>query len=101
MQNPLLFGPEFHDDAVRVGIAQQQHRLEKEQAGGPNRGAAAKPRQNHLGDEGLNLEEQERTQEDSQSVKEHRRTPDSTESGPPKSDGTVREDAPSDVVAEG
>ena len=93
MQNPLLFGFELHDDAVRVGIAQQQNRLEKEQAGGPDRGAAAEPGQDNFGDERLNLEEQERTQEDSQSVKEHRRIPDSTESEPPKSEGVAREAA--------
>jgi hypothetical protein len=78
---------------VRVGIAQQQNRLKKEQAGGPDRGAAAEPGQDHFGDERLNLEEQESAQEDSQSVKEHRRIPDSTESGAPKSEGVAREAA--------
>src|SRR5439155_1238373 len=43
---------------MSVDIADQQHRLEKQHAGGPNRSGAAEYRQHHLADHGFTTEEQ-------------------------------------------
>jgi hypothetical protein len=42
---------------VRVRVTQKEERLEEEQTGGPDGGATAEPRQNHLAHERLDLEE--------------------------------------------
>ena len=49
---------------VRVEISEQQHGLEEDQAGAPDRGAAAEDRQQNLPDQGLHHEEQRRGEED-------------------------------------
>ena len=41
-----------------VQISEEQRRLEEQHAGGPDRGAAAETRQQHLGEHGLYEEEQ-------------------------------------------
>ena len=53
MQQGLGLGLEAGGREVRVGIAAQQQRLEKQHAGGPNVRAAAEPRQDELGDQRL------------------------------------------------
>ena len=53
-----------------VYIAGQQRGLKKHQAGGPDRGGAAKPGQNDASDQRLNQEQQECAQEDRD--REHR-----------------------------
>src|SRR5688572_3360655 len=55
---------------VCVGIAGEEHALEKHQAGGPHRGRAAEPRQDLLGDDRLHQEQQERRKEDRPRVRE-------------------------------
>ncbi len=52
------------NQAMGVGISRQQNRLKKQQTGRPHGGAAAKPRQNHLAEQGLDLKQQERPQQD-------------------------------------
>ena len=58
---------------VGVAVAQQQRGLEKDEARRPHRRGSAEPRQDLLGDDRLEQEEQERAREDRQGV-EHRRT---------------------------
>ena len=61
------------DEVVREGIAQQQRSLEEHQAGGPHRHAAAKARQDQLGDDRLHQEQQEGTEEDGDAAQCHAR----------------------------
>ena len=49
---------------MRVGVSEQQHKLEKQKAYDPNRRSASEPRQDDLGDERLHLEQQEGAQQD-------------------------------------
>ncbi len=49
---------------VRVGVAGEQHGLEKHHRDRPHRGRAAEPRQHHLGEHRLHGEQQRRRQED-------------------------------------
>src|ERR1035441_10410501 len=58
---------------VRVEIPQQKHRLEEKHAGGPHRGSAAEPRQNRLGDDGLDFKQQERRKRNRERVEQHLR----------------------------
>ena len=51
-------------DPVRIRVSAEQNGLEKEQAIGPNRGSAAKPGQHEAPHHRLDLEQQERTEED-------------------------------------
>lgn len=44
---------------VRIPIPQQEGAREKQHAGAPHRRASAEPGQNHLGDHGLDLKQQE------------------------------------------
>ena len=53
-----------------VGIAGEQERLEEQQADGPDSGRTAEPRQDRLGDHGLDLEEEEGACEDRGGVDE-------------------------------
>jgi len=53
---------------VGVEIAQQQDQLEKQHAGRPNGCRATKPRQNHLANQGLYLEQQEGAEENGEAV---------------------------------
>ena len=62
-------------DPVRVGVAQQQHELEEDHAGGPDDGRAPEPGKDLLGEDGLDQEEQEGAQEDGGGVKQHRAFP--------------------------
>ena len=50
---------EIADDRMGIKIAQQEHHLEKEQAGGPDRGGSAEPGQDNFGNHRLHLEQQE------------------------------------------
>jgi hypothetical protein len=56
------------DESVGVEIAQEKHDLKEEQAGRPDCRGPAKPRQNHLGDQWLHLEQKGRADENGQSV---------------------------------
>ena len=56
---------------IGVGIAREQRALEEHQAGRPHRGRAPEPRQDLLGDDRLDQEQQERTREDRQRVEDH------------------------------
>ena len=55
---------------VGVGVAGEQHALEEHEAGGPDRGRAAEPRQDLLGDDRLDQEQQERRKEDRRRVRQ-------------------------------
>src|SRR5262245_45806887 len=57
---------------MRVGIAGEQHHLEKEHARGPHRGAAAEPRQDQARDQRLHEKQQERRQENRRRVDQTR-----------------------------
>ena len=56
---------------VRVGVAGEQRDLEEDQARGPHRRGAAEPRQDLLGDDGLDKEQQERRQQDRRGEQQH------------------------------
>jgi len=51
---------------VGVPVPQQQHRLKKQHADGPDHCRSAEPGQNRLRDHGLNLKQQECAEEDRQ-----------------------------------
>src|SRR3989441_3372323 len=57
---------------VGVRVTGEQHALEEHQAGRPNRRRAAKPRQDLLGDDRLNQEQQEGGEEDRRRVRQAR-----------------------------
>src|ERR1700733_392417 len=59
------------DGDVRVSVSRQQQKLEEEHAGAPHRRRAAEPRQNHLGDERLHLEQQKGAQKNGNGVESH------------------------------
>src|SRR5215469_8640292 len=54
---------------VRVRIPKQEHGLKEKEAYSPHRCYASEPGQNHLRDDGLDLEEQERAGEDRDGVR--------------------------------
>jgi hypothetical protein len=56
---------------MRIEVPQQQRHLKKQQAHGPDGSRAAEPRQNDLGDDRLNLKQQEGAHHDCQCVKNH------------------------------
>ena len=56
-------GKASHDE-VRVRITDEKRRLEEDETSGPYRGRSAEPRQDLLGDDGLDQEQQERAAED-------------------------------------
>ena len=56
---------------VGVGVAAEQRRLEKHEAGRPHRGCPAEPRQDLLGDDGLHQEEQKSAEENRRGVQVH------------------------------
>ncbi len=68
VQDQLLAKLEPAADDVRVGIARQQHHLEKHTAGVPDLGGAAELRQDHLADERLDQEQDERTHKERDGV---------------------------------
>src|SRR5690348_7779928 len=49
---------------MRVGVAEQQGHLEEEEARSPDRGRASEPGQNDLGDDRLDLKQEEGAAED-------------------------------------
>src|SRR5207302_5369735 len=57
---------------VSVRITGEQHALEEHQAGRPHRRGAAEPRQDLLGDDRLNQEQQEGGEEDRRRVRQRR-----------------------------
>jgi hypothetical protein len=61
-------------DRMGIQIPEQQHHLEKQQAGGPDRGRSAEPGQNNLRDHRLHLEQQERGNENREGVEKHELT---------------------------
>jgi hypothetical protein len=67
-------------DEVRVRVAGEQRRLKKYEARRPYGGRSSEPREDLLGDDRLNKEEQERTCENRQREKRHGRGP---EGSPP------------------
>jgi len=68
MQEALAARRQEAHDPVRIEIAQQQEHLEEQHAGGPHRGRAAEPGQDHLADDGLHLEQQEGAEENGQAI---------------------------------
>ena len=56
--------------SVGVGVAGEQHALEEHEARRPDRGRAAEPRQDLLGDDRLDQEQQERRKEDRRRVRQ-------------------------------
>ena len=68
VEQALAVRREVADDPVRVEIAEQQGHLEEQHAGRPYRSRAAEPRQDHLADQRLDLEEQEGAEENRQPV---------------------------------
>ena len=59
MQVSVPVHPEFPDDDVGILISQKLGKLKKDDAGAPDKIAAAKPGQEYFGNDQLNLEEQE------------------------------------------
>src|SRR6185295_3289391 len=55
---------------IGVGVSREQHALEKHEARGPDPGRAAEPRQDLLGDDRLDQEQQERRKEDRRRVRQ-------------------------------
>jgi hypothetical protein len=53
---------------VRVEVAEEQQELEKKHAGGPDGGRASEPGKNHLGDDGLDLKQQESAKKNGEGV---------------------------------
>src|SRR3954451_22284562 len=70
MQPRLLTGAKPRAGEVGVGVAGEKERLEEQQADGPNRGRTAEPRQDRLGDHGLDLEEEKCARENRGGVDE-------------------------------
>ncbi len=58
-------------EAMRVEVSRQQHELEEEEAGGPDRGRSAEPGQDVFAQERLDLKEKERSEKDREGVREH------------------------------
>src|SRR5262249_2044867 len=56
---------------VRVAVAAQQRRLKEQHARAPDRRTPAKPRQDHLGDHRLNLEQQKSGEKDRKREQRH------------------------------
>ncbi|TLD45373.1 MAG: hypothetical protein FAZ92_02369 [Accumulibacter sp.] len=56
---------------VHVEVAEQQRRLKEDHAGGPHRRRTAEPRQDHLGDDRLDLEEEKGRKEDRHGEADH------------------------------
>src|SRR5207237_1902171 len=69
VQQRLAARPQPQRD-IGVGVAGEQHALEEDQAGGPDRGRAAEPGQDLLGDDRLHQEQQERRREDRRRVRQ-------------------------------
>jgi hypothetical protein len=61
-------------EKVRVEVAEEQHDLEEQHARAPDGRSAAEPRQDHLGNDGLDLEQEERGKEDRCCVEQHGKT---------------------------
>jgi hypothetical protein len=72
MGHQLRPRPERADGPVGIQVTAEQHCLEEQHGRDPDRRRPAEPRQDHLRDHGLDLEEQERAQEDGGSVKKHK-----------------------------
>ena len=58
MHPPLPGSGDARGEKMGVEISRQQRRLEKQQAGHPDRRRSPEPGQNHLGDQRLNFEKQ-------------------------------------------
>ncbi len=71
MQPDLSAWLEAAHHRVGVEVAGEERRLEEHEAGGPDRGRAAEPRKDFLGDDRLYQEQQEGTDEDGEGKKEH------------------------------
>lgn len=61
-------------EQVRVGVAQQQCRLEEHHCDRPDRGRAAEPRQHHLREHRLDREQQQRREEERRGIYQGRET---------------------------
>src|SRR5207253_2979059 len=59
-------------DPVRVEIPEKQHDLEEQHARAPHGRRPAEPREDHLGDERLNLEQEGGGEEYGERIKQHR-----------------------------
>ena len=71
MDHHLPLGIKAADQQVRVSVARQQRRLEKQHGRGPHGGRATEPRQNNLGDERLHLEQEEGAEKNGGGVEKH------------------------------
>ncbi len=71
VQHDLPARGELARGPVRIGVACEQQGLEEHEAGSPHRGRAAEPRQDLLGDDRLDQEQQERAREDREGVESH------------------------------
>src|SRR6185437_12009701 len=80
VQNRLTAQRQAAHDEVRIWVAGEQRRLKEHEARRPYRGRSSEPRQDLLGDDRLDEEEQERTCENRQREKRHERRP---EGSPP------------------
>jgi hypothetical protein len=65
----LPTGRQFFMQPVSVKVAQQEHHLKEQHAGAPHRRRAAKPWQDHLGDDRLHLKKKECGKKNGQGVK--------------------------------
>ena len=71
VEGGLTAGLQERRGKVGVGVAAEEQGLEKQEAGGPDAGAPAEPRENVFADEGLDLEEEESTGENAEGEGEH------------------------------
>src|SRR5215471_13998756 len=72
MQADLRSRRKTMHDHIGVEVAEQQRRLKKNQTNGPYRRRATEPRQDLLGNDGLDQKKQERAEKDGEGVKGHR-----------------------------
>jgi len=72
VQDRLRARRELARHGVGIRVAPQQHQLEEHHADGPDRGVAAEPGQDLLGDDRLHQEQQEGAGEDGGGKEKHR-----------------------------
>ncbi|TMA29850.1 MAG: hypothetical protein E6J87_19460 [Deltaproteobacteria bacterium] len=75
MHDRLAARREMADEQVCVEISREQTALEEDQAGGPRGGQPAVPRDDELPHQRLDLEQQERAEEDRDGVRDPDRGP--------------------------
>src|ERR1051326_4396107 len=73
MNRRLCFWLQVARGGMRINIAREQAKLKEHEGCGPDRGRSSKPRQDHLGDDRLDLEQKEGAEGDRRAVQEHQR----------------------------